>query len=198
MGKWIKDIREKTVDMNREQVLEYIANYYWYHILIGFILLGLVLLLIYHIGWGDRRKEFTCVIINQEIDYVRDQKLAKEFGVYSGIKENKILIDSDYQISYRDKQMEGVKESSYEKFFFNWQAGEIDAMIMPESFYEYCIEQGGVFTEERISIGTTRMEELLTEEENDPVYLVFAADSKHKEACRKFQDYIVVRQTAGF
>ena len=55
MRKWIRDIREKTADMNREQAWEYIANYYWYHILIAFILTGLSVLLIYHIGWGGRR-----------------------------------------------------------------------------------------------------------------------------------------------
>lgn len=198
MRKWIRDIGEKTADMSREQALEYIANYYWYHILIAFILLGLVVLLIYHIGWGDRRKEFNCVIINQEIDYARDQKLAEEFGAYAGMDAGKILVDSDYQISYGDKQMESVKESSYEKFFFNWQAGEIDAMIMPESFYEYCREQGGVFTEEKIPVGTIRMGDSLAEEEDDPVYLVFAADSKHKKACGKFREYMASRQTAGF
>ncbi len=193
MRKWIRDIREKTADMNREQAWEYIANYYWYHILIAFILTGLSVLLIYHIGWGDRRKEFTCVIVNQEIDYVRDKEMAEEFSAWSGIKSKQILIDSDYLISYRDKQIESVKESSYEKFFFNWQAGEIDAMVMPESFYEYCLDQGGVFTEEKIPVGTTRLGESLAEEEGDPVYLVFAADSRHKQACGKFREYIVKR-----
>ena len=66
-------------------------------------------------------------------------------------------------------------------------------MVMPESFYEYCLDQGGVFTEEKIPVGTTRLGESLAEEEGDPVYLVFAADSRHKQACGKFREYIVKR-----
>ena len=98
--------------MTRKKKLEYIVDYYWYHILIAAIGLGLFILLIYHIGWGSRSKEFTCVLVNQEVDYARDQKLAEQFGAYAGIESEKILIDSDYQISYRDKQLESVKESS--------------------------------------------------------------------------------------
>lgn len=190
MGKWIKDIREKTADMDREQAITYVVGYYWHYILIAGILLGLAVLLIYHIGWGDRRKEFTCVVINQEIDYARDKKLAEEFGAYTGLKTKDILIDSDYQISYRDKQMESAKESSYEKFFFNWQAGEIDAMVMPESFYEYCQDQGGVFMKEKIPVGKTLLKDTLIEESDDPVYLVFAADTKHGKLCKKFRKYL--------
>lgn len=190
MKKWIQDIREKTADMDREQKFQYIANYYWYHILTGLLLAGLVILFIYHILWGDRTKEFTCVIVNQAIDYERDQKLAQQFAAYSGMKKKEALIDSDYQISYGDRQLESVKESSYEKFFFNWQAGEIDAMVMPESFYEFCRRQGGVFTDEKIPVGETRIGDMLTEEEDDPVFLVFAADSKHKEACKKFREFL--------
>lgn len=186
----MKDIREKTADMDREQAFTYIVSYYWYHILIACILAGLVLLLIYHIGWGDRRKEFTCVLINQEVDYARDKEIAREFGVYSGLEAEEILIDSDYQISYRDKKLESVKESSYEKFFFNWQAGEIDAMVMPESFYEYCQDQGGVFMEEKIPVGATRIKDSLIAGEDDPVYLVFAADTKHERACEQFRKYL--------
>lgn len=190
MGKWIRDIREKTADMDREQAFTYVMSYYWYHILAAGILLGLTLLLVYHIGWGDRRKEFTCVMVNQEIDYGRDKKLAEEFGAYAGLEAKEILIDSDYQISYRDKQMENAKESSYEKFFFNWQAKEIDAMVMPESFYEYCQEQGGVFMKEKIPVGMTILKDTLTEESGDPVYLVFVADTKHGKLCEEFRRYL--------
>lgn len=190
MRKWIEDIRQKTADMDRKQAFGYIAGYYWYHILIVFIMMGIMILLVYHIGWGDRRKEFTCVIINQETDYARDKRLAKEFGAFSDRKADEILIDSDYQISYGDKQLESIKESSYEKFFFNWQAKEIDAMVMPQSFYDYCLDQGGEFMEEKIPVEATRLGDLLTEEDADPVYLVFAADTKHKKACAQFREYL--------
>lgn len=188
MKKWIRDIREKTADMNREQKFQYIAAYYWHHILLGFLFIGIVILFIYHVTWGDRSREFTCVIVNQAVDYERDRELAEQFAADSGMKE--ILIDSDYQISYGDTQLDGVKESSYEKFFFNWQAKEIDAMVMPESFYEFCREQGGEFTEEKIPVGMTRLRDTILEKENDPVYLVFAADKKHEKACGKFRRFL--------
>lgn len=176
--------------MTRKKKLEYIVDYYWYHILIAAIGLGLFILLIYHIGWGSRSKEFTCVLVNQEVDYARDQKLAEQFGAYAGIESEKILIDSDYQISYRDKQLESVKESSYEKFFFNWQAGEIDAMIIPESFYEFCLDLGGEFMEKMIPVRETKIKGTLAEEKDDPVYLMFAADTEHKSACELFENYL--------
>lgn len=190
MGKWIADIREKTKDMNKNQKIEYICNYYWYHILIGCILLGLLLLLIYHIGWGKKEKDFSCVIVNQEIDLKRDRELSESFGEFSGLDKKKISIDSDYQISYGDKILEGVNESSYEKFFFHWSSGETDAMIMPESFYEYCIKQNGEFSGEKLYLKDTWLKEILRDDERDPVLVVFAAQSKHKEACRSFVEYV--------
>lgn len=190
MKKWIRDIREKTKDMNREQAIEYVCNYYWYHILIGCILLGLVLLLIYHIGWGKTEKEFSCVIVNQEIDFKRDSMLSEAFSEYAGLDERKISIDSDYQISYTGKELEGINESSYEKFFFNWSAGEIDAMIMPESFYEYCLLQNGEFAEERFCLKDTRLKDILRDESEDPVLIVFPKQAKHKDNCGLFIEYI--------
>lgn len=154
-GKWIEDIREKTRDMSREQAAEYVLTYYWYHILLGGIVLGLVILLVYHIGWGDRRKEFTCVLVNQEVDYTRDAQMAEELAGVLGLDPGKLAVDSDYLISYHDVELEGANESSYEKFFFNWSAGVIDAMVMPESFYEYCLELDGAF----LDLGELALEE---------------------------------------
>lgn len=190
MKKWITDIREKTRDMDREHTLEYIRNYYWYHILIGCIILGLIVLLVYHIGWGERKKEFSCVLVNQAVDYERDEKIAEDFGNFAGIDPGKILIDSDYHISYGDKKLEDVKESSYEKFFFNWSVEEIDAMIMAESFYEYCIGQGGEFTGEKILVRGTFLEGLLKEEPDDPLVLVLPANAAHKDNGALFREFV--------
>lgn len=159
MKRWIEDIRIKTKDMNREQAAEYVLTYYWYHILLGTIALGLIILFIYHVGWGRNRKpEFACVIVNQEVDFLRDARMAEEFSGFSGIREKKLSIDSDYLISYDEVRLPEANESSYEKFFFNWSSGVIDAMIMPESFYKYCLELGGVFCDLR---------ELFLQEETD-------------------------------
>ncbi len=147
---WIEDIRTKTKDMDRGHAVEYVLNYYWYHILLGAIALGLLILLIYHVFWGKNQKpEFTCVIVNQEVDFSRDARMAEEFSAFSGIKKKKCSIDSDYLISYGDVELPEANESSYEKFFFNWSSGSIDAVAMPESFYKYCLELGGVFCDVR-------------------------------------------------
>ena len=69
--------------------------------------------------------------------------MEKNFSKASGIDVNRMDINSDYNISYGDMHLEGINESSYEKFFLKWQNGELDAVILPESFYEYCKELGG-------------------------------------------------------
>lgn len=213
MKKCLEDIRVKTKTMNREQAAEYVLTYYWYHILLGTIALGLILLLIYHIGWGNQKKEFTCVIVNQEVDFSRDAQVLEEFSAFSGIQERKLSFDSDYLISYADVQLEGENESSYEKFFFNWSAGVIDAMIMPESFLRYCQELDGIFAdlgelvpEEELTslesglykdsgqytgiyIEESVLKDTFETEGEDPLLLVFPAELKHKEICRKFLQY---------
>ncbi|MCI8833802.1 MAG: hypothetical protein HFH24_00245 [Ruminococcus sp.] len=208
--KWIEDIRTKTKEMSREQTVEYVATYYWYHILLVFLALGLLLLLIYHIGWGDRRKEFTCALVNQEVDFARDREMTKQFASFSGKNEKKLAVDSDYLISYEDIRLEGANESSYEKFFFNWSSGVLDAVVMPESFYQYCRKLGGAFlemegllSEDEISEWKERfyqdagkntgiyleglaLEEMLQTDPWDPVLLVFPAETKQKELCGAF------------
>lgn len=217
--KWFEDIRTKTKDMSREQAAEYVMMYYWYHILLGAIALGLVILLIYHVGWGRNRKpDFSCVIVNQEVDFTRDAEMAEDFSAYSGIKAKKLSIDSDYLISYEDVQLPEANESSYEKFFFNWSSGVTDAMIMPESFYEYCRDLGGEFCDLRemipggepalekeqfrqetgneyraMYVKGTALEKWLRMEEEDPLLLVFPIEMKHKESSAEFLKYALTQ-----
>lgn len=96
LKKWIEDIRVKTKDMDRKGTVEYIAAYYWYHILIAAIVLFLIVLLIYHLAWGNRRKSFALAIVNQQINYERDEKLLNEFSESSDINSRKLSVDSDY------------------------------------------------------------------------------------------------------
>lgn len=212
---WADDIRLKTKNMNKEEKWEYIFTYYWYHILIGVVLAGLLILLVYHIGWGERTKEFSLVIVNQEVNQIRDKEIAEGFSEYSGIQTKELLIDSDYLISYDGVKLDGVNESSYEKFFFNWSAGTIDAMIMPESFLEYCKSQDGeiacleeLMDEQKLEnlgeslymsngqcegiyVENTILAEKLECSQDDRVILVFPKELHHKEACRQFLDYIL-------
>ncbi len=145
--KWVDDIREKTKGMGWEGRAEYVMAYYWYHILLTALFLGLCILLAYHIGWGNRKMDFSLVLVNQEVDFARDKALAKDFAQHSGIRERRISVDSDYLISYGGVELEGINESSYEKFFFNWMSGSIDGAVMPKSFARYCKSQNGEFAE---------------------------------------------------
>lgn len=215
---WIRgifrDIREKTGQMDKGQRLEYIAAYYWYHILFVAAGLGLVILFIRHLFFGEPPKEFTCVMVNQAVDYERDGRLGEIFAEVSGIDSELISMDSDYVFSYEGKQLEGVNESSYEKFFFRWGNGEVDAAVIPESFYKFCkgleyefvdlkdvlgevaagdemglwaghiLEDDGRW--EGVYLKGTPLMEYVEEEEDDPVILVFLQNKVRQEAIRAF------------
>lgn len=84
---WVEDIRIKTKDMGLGQKAEYVLNYYWYHILLSVLALGILLLGIYHITWGKKMVEFSLVLVNQDINYKRDREICKEFAAASGIRE---------------------------------------------------------------------------------------------------------------
>lgn len=209
---WAEDIRSKTKNMNKEQRAEYVMTYYWYHILLGALFLGLAVLCIYHVSWGKKKTDFSVALVNQDVNFARDEEIRDGFAQESGISSRRISVDSDYLISYKDVQLSGVNESSYEKFFFNWAAGEIDAMIIPESFYHYCRELDGEFLEPAdlydgiiedelfymddgkavgIYAGKTGLGSVLKVSSDDPFILVFPKELKHKEACGKFLEYIL-------
>lgn len=220
MKKWADDIRQKTEGMDWRQRGEYIGTYYWYHILIGLLLLGLCLLVIYHINWGKQERAFSLALVNQEIDFDRDRVIQEKFSEFSGISEKEILVNSDYLISYEGMKLKEVNESSYEKFFFNWSAGELDAVIMTESFYEYCKTQGGEFAglsefleEETIRgqeklfyqdkgiatgiyVAQTKLARYLICEGEDDVLLVFPKETRHRAADKKFLEYLLSGEAA--
>lgn len=217
--KWAEDIKLKTRDMNRDAKVEYVMNYYWYHILLGALMMGLLILGIYHVTWGRKKTDFSMVIVNQEINFGRDAGLQDAFAEFSGLSPKHVQVDSDYMISYSDVRLEGINESSFEKFFFSWAAGSIDAVVMPESFYRYCKEQNGTFVklEELLAaagadvqnrllaekklflkedgncmgvyVEQTGLSEYFIHDEQDPYVLVFPTDLKHKGAAGKFLEY---------
>lgn len=154
----IRDIKENTSNMNREEKIEYIFTYYWYHMLLTALVLCLMILLIRHLFFGEPKKEFTCILVNQEVDYDRDKRLLEDFSNASGILADRLLFDSDYLFSYPGEELEEENESSYEKFFLHWSTGELNAAIMPKSFYDYCIELGNEFV---------NLEQILTEEQKE-------------------------------
>ena len=109
---WVADIRIKTKNMDRNAKTEYIMNYYWYHILLGVLTIGILVLGIYHVTWGKKKTAFSLVIVNQDISYQRDQKLSEDFAEWAALPPKQIQADSDYMISYGDVQLKGINESS--------------------------------------------------------------------------------------
>ncbi len=192
---WIDDIRIKTKGMNGNDRAEYIAEYYWYHILLAFLGIGLVVLLLYHVTAGRRAVSFACIIVNEKIDAARDRSLAEEFAQALAQETKKIRVDSDYRISYPGHVEEGSNESDYEKFFFGWSEGEFDAVIMPRSFFSYCTELGGEFrsiSEEgarSIPLDETVLSGEIMENAGDPMVIVFPSNGEHEREAGLFLEY---------
>lgn len=210
-----KEIRGQTAHMDKEQKWEHIFTYYWYHMLIAAIVAGLLVLFVRHLFFRGPKKEFICVLINQAVDYDRDKSLAQDFAGASGIGESLIYFDSDYQFSYEGKKLEGVNESSYEKFFFRWSTGELDAVVMPESFYKHCIEIGNGFADLRpmlakgqeaslaaqlytadgrcdaLYVKGSRLEHYIEDSDDDPRLVVFIEEGGHPQADQKFFDFLI-------
>ncbi len=213
--KWMNALREKTADMNGREKFDYIVTYYWYHILGVLAAVSFLVFLIIHFGFGNQRPEFTCVLVNQNIDYARDERIRDAFAKEAEREPERIVIDSDYQISYAGAQLAGINESSYEKFFFQWENGEIDAVIVPESFYHYCKELGGTFRDveelgaaglplykedgvcRAVLIGQTALAPELDgaagasdSDAEDALLLAFPVSGAHADVCAEFIGYI--------
>lgn len=202
------DIREKTKHMGKKEACSYLLNYYWYHALIAAAILALIFLFGTHYLFGRKPTLFSCVIVNQEMDAARDQKLAASFAESAGISEKQVMVDSNYNFSFGDLHLSGVNESSYEKFFFLWRNGEMDAVILSESFYQYCKEMGGEFkalvgkeTEgfERymdgedctaVVLDTDHFMEKACGKKGEKLLLAFPANAKHTEERGTFLSYL--------
>lgn len=200
MRDWIEDIRTKTAEMNRKDTLSYIWTYYWYHILIFLSVFALIFIFIVHYA-TYKKPEFTCVMINQKINTPRDNWITKRLAEETGMKEKQININSNYNFSYGKVKLDDVNESSYEKFFLQWKNHELDAVVMPESFYRYCKKLDGEFrTLDNWQGGTYETyidggkftavvigKDHLTDEK---LLLAFPETGKHEKASRMFMKYI--------
>lgn len=209
MKEILNDIREKTEGMSRQDKVSYILTYYWYHMLIIFSVLALIVIFIVHYA-TYKKSEFTCVMVNQQIDTQRDNQMTEEFAKFSKMDPKRIEINSNYNFSYGDLKLADVNESSNEKFFLQWRNNELDTVIMTESFYEYCKEVGGEFrdldawgidtgTYEKyqdhgkttgIVLGTDQMTEKVTGT-GEKLLLVFPSNGKHEKASKMYLKYII-------
>lgn len=216
MREWLRnkraDFRQKTASMDGRQKAEYILTYYWYHILLLLVVAGLFFLLVRHLFFREPPKEWTCVLVNQRVDYERDERLAADFAQSCGLRAEQILVDSDYVFSYDEVKLEAANESSYEKFFFQWYNGEMDAVLMPESFYQHCKKLEYDFADlgqmlgreqqekwdgqllggtkkEALYIEGTRLASYVEQSQGEQIVLVFLPNGKHRETAAAFWEF---------
>ena len=205
----LNDIKEKTEGMSRQDKISYILTYYWYHMLIIFSVLALIVIFVVHYA-TYKKPEFTCIMVNQQIDTQRDNQMTDEFAKFSKLDPKRVEINSNYNFSYGDLNLPDVNESSNEKFFLQWRNNELDAVIMTESFYEYCKEVGGEFRDidtwdidtvmyekfrddgktTGIILGTDRMTEKVIGT-GERLLLVFPSNGKHEKASKLYLKYII-------
>ncbi len=213
MKKYIADIREKTSGMNRKEAYAYIWTYYWYHIMGILAMIALILLFAVHYGFGNKKPLFTCILVNQEASMDGTQAAAETFADYAGLPRERVAITSDYMFSYGDVRLEGVNEGSYEKFFFQWRNEEIDAVIIPESFYQHVKEMGGNFrvlkkTEglvpymdgdscTAVLLGHDTFTKKVSGKEGEKLLLAFPENGKHEETCKVFLQYLKNKEREG-
>lgn len=228
MGSLFGKIKENTKDMNRKETLQYIVTYYWYHILGALVVLGLLIFLVVHFVFPEEKPLFKCALINQKIDSDRDAVLSEAFSKFSGLDGKRIVFDSDYIISYKQTDEEtdneinstidnktkenqtAGNESGFDKFFFQWSKGELDAVILTKDFLEYCTSVGGEYysadefdtkdlklceagSTKAIGLTGTKLEsELdgLNGTEKEELVLAFPATGSHKEMCQKYIDFL--------
>lgn len=189
---WIRDIRTKTKGMNGSDRAEYIAEYYWYHILLIFAGICLLVLVVYHVTLGRRTVSFACIIVNERVDYERDSLMAEELAQSLELPVKSVRVDSDYRISYPGHEERGNNESDYEKFFFGWSQGELDAVIMPESFLSYCEEVGGELIAvaedgtDAVPLSETPLLDWIGDDEEDPMMVIFPSTGTNRENAEKF------------
>ena len=219
MKKYLEDIKEKTSTMTRKEACSYVFTYYWYHMLIFVFAIALILLFALHYGVGNKKPLFTCMIVNQKMDGERDLRIRDDFAGMAAIPKERIIIDSDYNFSYDQFQIDGTNESSYEKFFFQWRNREIDAVILSESFYRHCREMGGRFriledgiTEEpengfqvymdegecrALMLGTDTFTEKVTGKEDEKLLLAFPESGEKLDESWLFLRYVCEKMKSG-
>lgn len=208
LRRYLDDIKEKTAGMSMKEKVSYVFTYYWYHMLIIVSIIALIFFTVRFYVFGNKKPEFTCVIVNQAMDDERDARIAQAFAEENGLDPELVVVDSDYVFSYGDLQVEGANESSYEKFFLKWGNEEIDAVILSESMYEFCREMRGEFrsldnmdtsgfetyTDDgkvtAVVLGQDEFMEAATGKTDEKLLLAFPDNGQHGDLCDEFLECI--------
>lgn len=143
--------KEKLKKMNRSEKVSYIWMYYKVPIFVILIVIAGTTGILWNI-LHNQETVYSLAIVNETMNMERDTELSEQLEQYFGLdqKKEKIVVDSNYNISYQfdDTTNQAVRldgkqssdYSTYEKFFLNLAYDEIDATVMPEGFLQYCNE----------------------------------------------------------
>lgn len=204
LQRYLDDIRVKTAGMTAREKISYVFTYYWYHMLIMAAIIALILFAVRFYVFGNRRPEFTCVLVDQEINDGRDAEIVQAFAKENDLDPDLVTVDSDYVFSYGDVQLQGVNESSYDKFFLKWRNKELDAVILSESMYQYCREMRGEFRSlenmdtsgfetytdgnevTAVVLGKDEFMEAATGKTDEKLLLAFPDNGRHADLCDDF------------
>ncbi len=195
MFRWIREMKEKTATIDKEERVSYIAEYYWYHILLTFLAFFLLCLLVYHVTLGRQSIELTVSIVNEETDDERDETLSQLLAELTGIEAGEISVDSNYKVAYNATSE--TDYTGYDKFFFGWSQGELDVVVMPTSFLEYCIDLGGELRtinengSVSIALANTIFATQIEDNEEDPLVVVFPSNGQHETAAESVMENLV-------
>ena len=93
MKTWVHNIQKQMVNMTRKEKVEYLLTYYWHYMLgiVAFVSLGV--LLIYHFCFNQKEVLYTCIMINQRIDYERDAYLGEALAGVLAIDKEKVVVE---------------------------------------------------------------------------------------------------------
>lgn len=149
------DFKQKTQKMTQKEKTEYVITYYWYYMLLASAMIFLIVFIPVHfLTLKNSRPEFQIAFVNQNISKEETETLKQSFSQYADLSRGKVVFDASYVFSEDNIETDRFELSNYEKFFFQWDNGELDAVIMPESFLKFCIEAGGEFRDlDEYSIG---------------------------------------------
>jgi uncharacterized membrane protein YesL len=130
--------------------LSYILYNHTAGVLFGLLAVCLIIGLGYHFIFNGNDCCFNLAVVNS---YAKesDGKLSENLDNMFELDGNRkyAYVDTEYQISY---ETDGVNieniaadNSFYDKFFLNIRTGQIDAAIIPKSFFDYCNSLGNIF-----------------------------------------------------
>ena len=164
--------------MSKKEKAEYIFTYYKAWMVTAVIVIAAIVWVLSRYVFSNSESVLNVALIN---GYMRlsDTDMSETLDEYFELDTTDMYtyFDTQYQLSYTGVENTAGDTSFYEKFFLNVRVGSLDAVIMPESFMEYCNSLEPIFAD---------VTEILDEEQLDywEDYLVMGTDEDGNEyAC---------------